>query len=199
MRILITFVILCCAFVSLTVAQEQTFVAAKTSPVAQSRFFFPHNWIRGYTDFQVAPSHNEPDLGRCAFPQPLSAGGTNSSCTAYARYLFSGYLEIQPIGRTFARHIFLFLEPKMSFGKNIPQLSYLASMEPIAYERSMGIGFQLPRGFEFRLTQHQVDYLGRYSNLLGPADLRTNGPYGLYTTVGVRWSFGGYSQAGSIN
>src|ERR1700760_3710391 len=123
MRILITCVIVCGIFVSLAGAQDRAFVAAKTPPLAQSRFFLPHNWIRGYTDFQVAPSHNEPDLGRCAFPQPLSAGGAGSSCTAYARYLFSGYLEIQPIGRTFARHVFLFLEPKMSFGKNIPQLS----------------------------------------------------------------------------
>ena len=38
--------------------------------VSQSRTFFPHNWVRGYTDFSVAPSHNEPDLGRCMFPQP---------------------------------------------------------------------------------------------------------------------------------
>src|SRR5256886_5480192 len=37
--------------------------------VPQSRTFLPHNWVRGYTDFSVAPSHNEPDLGRCMFPQ----------------------------------------------------------------------------------------------------------------------------------
>jgi hypothetical protein len=172
------------------------FVAGKTSPLSTTSMFFPHNWIRGYTDFQVAPSHNEPDMGRCAFPQPESAGGLASNCTAYARYLFSGYLELQPIGRGPAKHFFLFLEPKMSFGKNIPQVSYLASMEPIAFDRSVGVGFQLPHGLEVRLTQHQVDYLGRYSRYLGPADLRTNGPYGLYSTVGVRWSFGGYSQAG---
>jgi hypothetical protein len=61
----------------------------------------------------------------------------------------------------------------------------------------VGIGFQLPKNFDIRVTQHQVDYLGRYSNLLGPADLRTNGPYGLYATVGVRWSFGGYGRAGA--
>src|SRR6266850_2278111 len=67
-------------------------VAGKISPLAQSRFLFPHNWIRGYTDFEVAPSHNEPDLGRCAFPQPLTSGGINSTCTAYARWMISGYL-----------------------------------------------------------------------------------------------------------
>jgi hypothetical protein len=183
-------------FLPLAGAQENALVAGKVLPLAEPRLFFPHNWIRGYTDFQVAPSHNEPDLGRCAFPQPPNAGGSYSSCTAYARYLLSGYIELQPIGRTLARHFFLFFEPKMSFGRNIPQVSYLSSMEPIAFDRSVGVGFQMPHGFEFRATQHQVDYLGRYAKFLGPADLGTNGPYGLYATVGVRWSFGGYSQAG---
>jgi hypothetical protein len=163
----------------------------------ESRTFFPKNWIRGYTDFAVAPSHNEPDLGRCMFPQPASAGGTASTCTAYARYMLSGYLELQPFGRTPARHLFFFFEPRFSFGRNIPQLTYSASMEPIAFDRSVGIGFQLPKNFELRATQHQVDYLGRYGKSLGPADLHTNGPYGLYATFGVRWSFGGYGHQGA--
>ena len=183
-------------------AQSQTKITESNhaSPAASSSpAFFPHNWIRGYTDFDVAPSHNEPDLGRCMFPQPASAGGAASTCTAYARYLLSGYVELQPIGRTFARHFFLFLEPKFAFGRNIPQLSYTASMEPITFERSVGVGFQLPKKFELRVTQHQVDFLGRYSKSLGPADLHTNGPYGLYTTVGVRWSFGGYGQQGDAS
>src|SRR5438876_12400197 len=85
-------------------------------PPSQARIFFPHNWVRGYTDFSVAPSHNEPDLGRCMFPQPASAGGTTSACTAYARYLFGGYIEFQPLVRTVARHFFLFFEPRFSFG-----------------------------------------------------------------------------------
>jgi hypothetical protein len=156
--------------------------------------FFPRNWIRGYTDFAVAPSHNEPDLGRCRFLQPASPGDT---CTAYARYLWSGYIELQPLARTPARHFFLFFEPKFSFGKNIPQVSYDESMEPIAYDRSIGIGFQLPKNFELRATQHQVDYLGRYGKSLGQADLHTNGPYGLYSTFSVRWSFGGYGHNGA--
>jgi hypothetical protein len=163
----------------------------------ESRTFFPHNWVRGYTDFSVAPSHNEPDLGRCMFPQPASAGGAASTCTAYARYLLSGYVEFQPLGRTPARHIFFFFEPKFSFGRNIPQLTYTASMVPIAYDRSIGIGFKLPKNFELRATQHQVDWLGRYSKSLGTADLHTNGPYGLYATFGVRWSFGGYGHQGA--
>ncbi len=178
-------------------AQTTTAESGRVSHLtSQSRTFFPHNWIRGYTDFAVAPSHNEPDLGRCAFPQPASAGGTASKCAAYARYLLSGYVELQPLGRTPARHFFLFFEPKFSFGRNLPQLTYTASFLPIAYDRSIGIGFQLPKNFELRATQHQVDWLGRYSNFLGTAagDLRTNGPYGLYATFGVRWSFGGYGR-----
>jgi len=173
------------------------FTAGRISPLAQSRLLFPHNWIRGYSDFEVAPSHNEPDLGRCAFPQPAASGGINSTCTAYARWMISGYVEMQPFGRTLARHIFLFFQPRISLGRNIPQMSYLGSMEPIAFERSIGIGIQLTRNLQLRATQHQVDYLGRYAKSLGPADLGTTGPYGLYATVGVRWSFGGYAQAGN--
>jgi hypothetical protein len=184
------------AAVSQTIPNESASSASRLLRTPESPAFFPRNWIRGYTDFAVAPSHNEPDLGRCMYPQPVTAGGTASQCTAYARYLFSGYVEIQPLARTAARHLFLFFEPRFSFGRNVPQVSYEESMEPIAYDRSMGAGFQLPRNFELRLTQHQVDYLGRYSRLLGPADLRTNGPYGLYTTVSVRWSFGGYGRSG---
>jgi hypothetical protein len=128
-------------------------------------------------------------------PQPASAGGANSACGAYARYLASGYIELQPLGRTFARHIFLFFAPTFSFGNNVPQLKYTASMAPIAMERSIGIGIKLPKNFEIRATQHQVDFLGRYAGNVGPADLGPNGPYGIYTTAGVRWYFGGYSGA----
>jgi hypothetical protein len=195
-------------FVCLTITLTVSAIAARAQTTAAdsdrashfaspSRTFLPHNWIRGYTDFSVAPSHNEPDLGRCMFPQPASAGGAASTCTAYARYLYSGYIEFQPLGRTPARHFFLFFEPKFSFGRNIPQLTYTASMSPIAYDRSIGIGFQLPRNFELRATQHQVDWLGRYSGSLGTADLHTNGSYGLYATFGVRWSFGGYGRQGA--
>ena len=181
-------------------AQTTATESSRKSRLAlQSRTFFPPNWVRGYTDFSVAPSHNEPDLGRCVFPQPASAGGAASTCTAYARYLFSGYIEFQPLGRTPARHFFLFFEPKFSFGRNIPQLTYTASMLPIAFDRSIGIGFKLPKNFELRATQHQVDWLGRYSRSLGTADLHTNGPYGLYATFGVRWSFGGYGRQGSAS
>ena len=128
-------------------------------------------------------------------PVIVSAGGANSTCNAYARYLWSGYLEVQPFGKTFARHAFLFFTPTFSFGNNVPQFKYTASMAPIAFERSVGLGIELPKNFEFRLTQHQVDWLGKYSNNVGPADLGTAGPYGLYTTIGARWYFGGYGRS----
>ena len=171
--------------------------AAPSWGVPEGRMFFPHDWVRGYVDFAIAPPHNEPDLGRCSPSATviLAAGGASSTCNAYARYLWSGYLEVQPFGKTIARHFFVFFTPTFSFGNNVPQFKYTASMAPIAFERAVGVGFELPKNFEFRVTQHQVDYLGRYANNLGPADLRTNGPYGLYTTVGVRWSFGGYGHS----
>jgi len=176
-------------------SQTDTLASGNSAKAAaESRTFFPKNWIRGYVDYQVAPSHNEPDLGRCPFPPQ---GGAASTCTAYARYFISGYVELQPFGRTPARHLFLFFEPKFSFGRNVPQFTYTASMLPMAYERSIGIGFQLPRNFELRATQHQVDWLGRYAKSLGSGDLRNNGPYGLYATFGVRWSFGGYGHQGA--
>lgn len=183
--------------VSQTISNDTHTSTSQSVQVSPSSYFFPRDWIRGYTDFAVAPSHNEPDLGRCMFPQPVTAGGTASPCTAYARYLFSGYLEVQPMARTAMRHLFFFFEPRFSFGRNIPQVSYEESMEPIAYDRSLGAAFELPRNLELRLTQHQVDYLGRYGKSLGPADLRTTGPYGLYTTVSVRWTFGGYGRNGA--
>src|SRR5215468_1435424 len=162
------------AVLSQTITNDPQVKSAGSS--GSGPIFFPKDWIRGYTDFAVAPSHNEPDLGRCMFPQPVSAGGTTSQCTAYARYLLSGYLEVQPLARTPLRHLFLFFEPRFSFGRNIPQVSYEESMEPIAYDRSIGAAFELPKNLQVRLTQHQVDYLGRYGNSLGPADLRTTGP-----------------------
>jgi hypothetical protein len=163
----------------------------------EGRMFFPHNSVRGYTDFSFAPPHNEPDLGRCnpSFAAIVSAGGANSTCNAYARYLWSGYLEVQPFGKTFARHAFFFFTPTFSFGNNVPQFKYSASMAGIAFERAIGLGIELPKNFEFRVTQHQVDWLGRYNHNVGPADLGTHGPYGLYTTIGARWYFGGYGRS----
>ena len=160
----------------------------------EERLFFPKNFIRGYVDFQVAPTHNEPDLGRCSGP---NLAGAQSVCTAFARYIWSGYTEIRPFGRTILKNIFLFIEPKFFGGNNVPQFKYTASSAPIAFERAVGVGVKLTKNFELRLTQHRVSCLGRYEDLpkLGPADLGSNGPYGLYSTVAVRGSFGGWSGA----
>lgn len=175
--------------------------------VPTGRTLFPHDWLRGYVDFALAPPHNEPDLGRCSQSQTLivAAGGANSPCTAYARYVLSGYLEIQPFGKTFARHVFVFLTPTFSFGNNVPQHKYTASMAGIAFERAVGIGIELPKNFEFRITQHQVDWFGKFKNNVGGTnpctatsgclDLGTSGPYGLYSTIAARWYFGGYGRS----
>ena len=64
--------------------------------------------------------------------------------------------------------VFVFFTPTFSFGNNVPQFKYTASMAPIAFERSVGVGIELPKNFEFRVTQHQVDWLGRYNNNVGP-------------------------------
>lgn len=193
--------------VTASVATPAAAAAADPAPkptswgVPEGRMFFPHDWVRGYVDYEVAPPHNEPDLGRCTQSQAIiiAAGGPNSPCNAYARYLLGGYLEVQPFGKTLARHLFLFFTPTFSFGNNVPQFKYTASMAGIAFERAVGIGFELPKNFEIRVTQHQVDWLGKYKNPVGTGtpglDLGTSGPYGLYATVGARWYFGGYGRA----
>ena len=166
--------------------------------VPKSRTFFPHDWLRGYTEFEGAAPHNEPDLNRCALTNPPQTA--TSACTAFARYMISAYVEVQPFGRTFFRHAFVFYQPRMSFGRNVPQASYTASFAPMAYERSVGLGVELPKNFEFRIVQHQVDWLGRYNQNLGLNDIGKTGPYGLYATMGVRWYFGGYGRShGSAN
>lgn len=169
---------------------KQVRVSSRPSPV---RALFPSHFVRGYVDFSFAPYHNEPDLGRCSGASH-NHGGAQSRCTAFARYVWSGYLEFQPIGRGSLRHAFLFVEPKLFLGENVPQFRYTASASPMAFERSIGVGVQLPKNFELRATQHQVNWLGRYSRHLGSADLGTDGPYGLYATVGARWYFGGFSR-----
>jgi len=188
----------------LGVATPAASAAATSEPAArpaswgvpEGRAFLPHNWLRGYVDFSVAPPHNEPDLGRCSQSGAViaAAGGANSNCNAYARYLLGGYLEIQPFGKTIARHLFVFFTPTFSFGNNVPQFRYTASMSGIAFERAVGVGFELPKNFEIRITQHQVDWLGKYNHNVGLADLGTSGPYGLYSTIGARWYFGGYGR-----
>src|SRR5258708_12543492 len=87
-------------------SQTATVATSHASPTAEeSRTFFPRNWVRGYTDFEVAPSHNEPDLGRCAFPPP---SGTTPTCTPSPPYLLALYVEFHPFGPTPPRHFFPF-------------------------------------------------------------------------------------------
>src|SRR6266852_60139 len=133
-------------------------LAAPSDPAAQSQkppsaggvaggLLFPHDWLRGYVDFSVAPPHNEPDLGRCSQSRAaiVAAGGANSPCNAYARYMLGGYVEIQPFGRSFLRHFFVFLTPNVSFGNNVPQFKSTASMDGIAFDRAVGVAIELPK------------------------------------------------------
>jgi hypothetical protein len=164
-----------------------------TQDDAESRLFLPHDFIRGFAGFELAPPHNEPDLGFCA---PLPSGVHSSPCAAYARYVWTGHVEIQPVGRGFLRNLYFFIDPRMFLGDNIPQVRYTASSAPIAWEREVGVAVQLPRGFEIRATHHDVALLGKYRFPSSVANLSTNGPLGLYSTVGVRWYFGAYGRAG---
>jgi hypothetical protein len=169
-------------------------VAWSAEAEASGRRFFPRNSVRGFVDFQVAPPHNEIDLGLCALPES-SPNPQSPTCSAYARYAWSGYLELQPIGRGPLRRFFVFIEPKVYGGDNLPQERYTAAASLIMWERSVGLGIELPSGFELRLTQHRTYLLGRYSGPGGAATLRTDGPYGLNATVGVRWYFGGWGHS----
>lgn len=147
---------------------------------------FPKDFVRGYIDVALAPPHNEPDLGRCnQFGPP---------CTAFARYVFSGYVEFQPFGRGPLKHFYAFFEPRFFAGDNVPQISYTYNPQPLALERILGLGIELPRNFEFRLTNHRVTSFGKFANSLGPTDSGPDKPLGIYTTLGVRWYFGGYGR-----
>jgi hypothetical protein len=157
------------------------------------RKIFPTNWISGFVDFAVAPPHNELDLNRCGSWAGVF-GGTKASCAAFARYVGSGFVELRPVAKGPAHRLFVFLEPHAYMGSNIPQFQYTDSMSPIALERTAGIGFGMTRNLELRVTTHRVDWLGKYENHLGPADIGKNGPLGSYTTISARWYFGGYGR-----
>ena len=155
-----------------------------------TRTFFPENAVRGFLDVQFAPPHNEVDLGLCS-----TLVIPSSSCGAFARFSWGGYVEIQPFGGDYLRRFFLFADPKMYGGDNFPGLRYTASAAPILWERTAGIGIELPKNFELRLTHHDVQIFGKYTGPNKVNSLSANGPYGLYTTVGVRWYFGKYGRA----
>ena len=164
------------------------------STAGSEQTLFPRNWLRGYGTFEYAPSHSDPDLGRCAAPAGPSRG-TNASCADVARYMLSGYVEVQPFGRTPLRRVFVFAAPRSSFGNNASPVSYTYAPTPIAFEHLIGIGIELPKNLEFRLVHHAVHWMGRYTGHVGAADLGTTGPYGLYATIGVRWYFGGAAES----
>jgi hypothetical protein len=173
-----------------TVSSQNSQLTSSSKENYQGRLLFGKNFIRGYTDFELAPPHNEPDLGRCNQPQP--------SCTAFARYIIGGYLEIQPFARTPLRHAYLFYEPRFFFGDNIPQVKYTYSMAPLAYEKTLGLAIALPKHFELRLTNHGVTSFPPFNVSLGPYDSGPDKePLGTYNTVGVRWYFGGYDHSSS--
>ncbi len=156
------------------------------------RLFLPRNFVRGFLDFQVAPPHNEPDLGLCS-PGLINAGADR--CGAFARYVYSGYIEFQPIGRGVFRRLFVLFEPKFFAGDNLPQQSYTASGAGILWERTIGVGIALPHGFELRGLNHRTKLMGRYSDVPSAVTRAPDGPYGMYSTIGVRWYFGGYGRA----
>lgn len=151
---------------------------------------FGTGFLRGYGDFELAPPHNEPDLGRCNQPQP--------TCSAFARYIADGYIEFQPFARTPLRHAYFFFEPRFFFGDNIPQVKYTYSMAPLAWERTMGLAVALPKHFELRITNHGVTSFSPFDKSLGVFDSGPNKePLGIYNTIGVRWYFGGYDHSSS--
>jgi hypothetical protein len=188
-----------CSALGYAQAASTTVASGKTgaSTGADHRTFFPKNFIRGYAEFEIDPPHNERDFGRC-LSSTGSYGGAAAACAAFGRYALGGYLEIQPFGRKLGpiplQRLFFFLEPNGYFGRNVPQLRYTASADPILLERSIGVGIELPKDFELRWWQHRSHWLGNYGGYLGPADLGKNGPYGLYSAVSVRWYFGGYNR-----
>jgi hypothetical protein len=161
--------------------------------LASGRTFFPKDWVSGFVDFAVAPPHNEPDLNRCTSSTGTD-GGPLAPCSAFARYVGSGYMEFRPVGTGMLRRLFVFFEPRAFMGRNLPQVEYTNSMSPIAIEHAEGVGVSVTRNLELRVTTHRVDWLGKYQNDLGSADLGKNGPLSVYTTISARWYFGGYGH-----
>ncbi len=173
-------------------------IAIPTSePATSDRLLFPKNSLRGFTEGGYFPSHNEADLGRCASWAGVY-GGANASCAAFSRYFLGGFAEFQLFGRKIGplplHRLFLYVEPRSFFGRNVPQFSYTQSFAPIAIERTLGVTFALRKNLEVRMFQHQNDWLGRYRHNLGPADLGPDGPYGRYAGFSTRWYFGGWGR-----
>src|SRR5271157_1063671 len=146
------------------------------APVSTDRFLFPRNFARGFVDFQMAPPHNEIDLGLCQII--TSAPTYRADCTGYARFAWSGYLELQPFGRGQLRRLFFITEPKFFGGNNLPQQRYTFSAAPILMELSMGAGIALSERAELRMITHKSYLMGRYAGSHTPVSLTADGPYG---------------------
>ncbi|MBA3914919.1 MAG: hypothetical protein H0X25_13945 [Acidobacteriales bacterium] len=152
--------------------------------------FFPKDMLWGWTQFDLAPPHNEIDPNLCR-GNAADYGGKNAPCSLFARYMVSGYVEAFPFGRGIFRRFFLDWDPKFFFGKNVPQALYTYSFDPIGLENAWGGGLVLPKGFEVRLNQHFLfTRFGDRSKNLGAADLGTDGPYGRYFSIAARKTFG---------
>jgi len=181
------------ALASLCLILSMSAVFAQSSPskaVSGGRLFFPRNFIWGYSQFDVAPPHNEPDPNLCA-ANAADFGGKDAPCNAFARYMLSGYVEVHPFARTQLKRLLFFGAPTFLFGKNLPHTLYTWSPDAIGWERSWGAGIDMGRGFELRVTQHFLfQRFGARDRYLGPADLGLNGPWGRYNVIGVRKYFG---------
>ncbi len=165
---------------------------AQAPAVSQTpdRMFFPRDMFWGYGQVDLAPPHNEIDPNLCR-ADAGQFGGVNAPCSLFARYMLSGLLEARPFGRGIFRRFMVYGEPRFLFGKNIPRTLYTWSWDAIGIEHSWGVGINLGRGYEFRVTQYFLfDRLGARDKNLGPADLGTNGPWGRYNSIGVRKYFG---------
>jgi hypothetical protein len=163
-------------------------VPASTPSQDKPRWYFPkHDWIYGYGEFDLAPPHNELDPNLC-LANSGDFGGTNSTCTAFARWVISGQVEIRPFGVNYLRRLKLFAAPTFVFGRNVPQTLYTWSMDPIGWERQWGASVYMGKRFEFRATQHFL--FGRFNGASGPAYIGPNGPWGRYFMIGVRKYFG---------
>lgn len=183
-------IVVCLAVVCLAMSGFVRAQAPAAAAEPQERMFFPHDTFWGYTEFDLAPPHNEIDPNLCRGDSG-NFGGADAPCNAFARYMFASYVEMRPFGRGQLRRFMIFGEPKFMFGKNVPQNLYTWSFDAIGLEKSWGVGVYLGKGFEFRWTQHFLfSRFGVRDKNLGPADLGTNGPYGRYNMIGVRKFFG---------
>src|SRR5438270_9968707 len=124
-------------------------LAQEPSHNGSGRFFFPSDTFWGYAQFDIAPPHNEIDPNLCR-ADAGKFGGVNAPCTEFARYMFSGLLEVRPFGRGLLRRFMLFGEPRFLFGRHVPQNLYTLSFDASGVEHSWGAAIFRCMGFEMR-------------------------------------------------